>query len=59
MGLSDNLRKLDAHSSVAKEFRVHTVQGAFVSVVTVICKCYYSPSWFFSNLGLEEDIIVT
>jgi hypothetical protein len=36
MGVADNLRKLDAHSSVSKEFRVYTIQGAFISVLTVI-----------------------
>ncbi len=36
MSLADRLKKFDAHSSVAKEFRVHTTQGAVLSVVTIL-----------------------
>jgi hypothetical protein len=40
MGISDNLRKMDAHSSVSSEFRVYTMQGAILSVVTVLGKIH-------------------
>lgn len=36
MGLSDTLQKLDYNSSVSKEFRETTVNGAVISVVTVL-----------------------
>ena len=36
MALSDQLRRMDAHSGVSKEFRVYTVQGAVLSVITVV-----------------------
>lgn len=36
MGFQENLRQFDTQSSVSKEFRVYTVQGAALSVVTVI-----------------------
>ena len=40
MGLQESLRKFDSHSSVSKEFRVYTIQGAVLSVVTVIGTYY-------------------
>ncbi|CAJ1929113.1 unnamed protein product [Cylindrotheca closterium] len=33
--LSDRLRTLDSHSFVSKEFRVYTLQGAILSIVTL------------------------
>lgn len=38
--LKDRLKKIDAHSSVSNEFRVYTVQGAVVSVATVLFIVY-------------------
>ena len=35
MGVADNLRNLDSHSSVSKEFRVYTIHGAILSVFTI------------------------
>ncbi len=35
-GFKERLRKLDSHSSVSKEFRVYTVHGAALSVVTCL-----------------------
>lgn len=40
MGLSENLKKYDAHSSVSKEFRVYTTQGAILSMVTLALIVY-------------------
>ena len=40
MALSDQLRRMDAHSGVSKEFRVYTVQGAVLSVITVVGTFY-------------------
>jgi hypothetical protein len=34
--MQERLQKFDSHSSVSKEFRVYTIQGAVLSVVTVI-----------------------
>jgi hypothetical protein len=36
----DSLKKFDSHSSVSKEFRVYTVQGAALSVVTCLAIVY-------------------
>ncbi len=35
-GFKERLRKLDSHSSVSKEFRVYTIHGAALSVVTCL-----------------------
>ena len=52
MGIADNLRVLDAHSSVSKEFRVYTIQGAVLSVLTVVGKPHIS---FRRLLGFPMD----
>jgi hypothetical protein len=39
MAFSDTLKKLDSHSSVSEELRVYTVQGAALSVITVVGEC--------------------
>ena len=46
MEFKERLRKFDSHSSVSKEFRVFTIQGAALSVVTCLgaflclCVCF-------------------
>lgn len=40
MGIGDRLKNLDAQSSVSSEFRVYTLHGAVLSVVTVIAIIY-------------------
>ena len=40
MGLVDRLKNFDGHSSVSKEFRVYSLQGAILSVVTILGKNY-------------------
>lgn len=40
MSLQERLKRLDTHSSVSKEFRVYTIQGAVLSVATVIAIVY-------------------
>ena len=40
MSVADRLKKLDGHSSVSNEFRVYTIQGAVLSVVTVLIILY-------------------
>ena len=35
---AEKLKNLDGHSTVSKEFRVYTVQGAALSVVTILGK---------------------
>lgn len=37
-GFAEKLKNYDSHSSVSKEFRVYTVQGAVLSVVTLLGK---------------------
>ena len=36
MSFAESLKKYDSHSTVSKEFRVYTIQGAVLSVVTII-----------------------
>ena len=38
VGFADRLKKMDAHSTVNNEFRVYTMQGAILSVITVAGK---------------------
>jgi len=40
MEIKERLRKFDSHSSVSKEFRVFTIQGAALSVVTCLVIIY-------------------
>lgn len=35
-GFAERIKNLDGHSTVSKEFRVYTVQGAALSVVTIL-----------------------
>jgi endoplasmic reticulum-Golgi intermediate compartment protein 3 len=60
MTLSDRLKSLDAHSSVSKEFRVYTAQGAVLSVVTLVLVVYLVTTELFFNfqLTLEESVHV-
>ena len=46
-GFQEKLQKFDSHSSVSKEFRVYTIQGAVLSVVTLIGTYL---TWFLRNL---------
>jgi endoplasmic reticulum-Golgi intermediate compartment protein 3 len=49
MGFQDTLRQLDSHSSVSKELRVYTVQGAVLSVVTVAVIVYlFMAEWTYN-----------
>jgi hypothetical protein len=41
MTVSERLRNFDSHSSVSKEFRVYTVQGAVLSVLTLLAIAYF------------------
>jgi len=40
----DRLKRLDTHSTVSKEFRVYTLYGAVLSMITVfgtfLCECH-------------------
>jgi hypothetical protein len=60
MSLNERLRKLDAHSSVSKEFRVYTVHGAVLSVVTVLAIIYLliSEIYFNFQMTLQETVFV-
>jgi len=55
MGFQENLRQFDTQSSVSKEFRVYTVQGAALSVVTVIAIIYL----VFTEMGYNFKLIMT
>jgi hypothetical protein len=39
-GFAEKLKNYDSHSSVSKEFRVYTVQGAVLSVATLLGKLF-------------------
>lgn len=58
--MEDRLKSLDAHSSVSKEFRVYTVQGAVLSVVTVLAILYLviSEASFNFQVTLQENVHV-
>ena len=60
MTLSERLKNLDAHSSVSKEFRVYTAQGAILSVVTVGLIIYLVTAELYFNfqVTLEEKVHV-
>ena len=55
MAISDKLRRMDAHSGVSKEFRVYTVQGAVLSVVTVVGKCCIRIIYFIYCLSVSSS----
>ena len=46
---SDRLRGFDAHSSVESEYRVYTLQGALLSVITVLLILYLVVTEFWFN----------
>lgn len=49
MSIQDRLRQLDSHSSVSKELRVYTIQGAVLSVVTVVAILYlFIAEWSYN-----------
>jgi len=58
--LTERLKKLDARGSVSSEFRVYTVQGAVLSVVTVLFIAYLvvSEAYFNFKLVLHEWVHV-
>ena len=60
MSLSERLKKVDAHSSVSKEFRVYTLSGAILSVVTLMLIVYLlvSEVYFNFQLTLQERVHV-
>jgi endoplasmic reticulum-Golgi intermediate compartment protein 3 len=60
MSLKERLKSVDAHSSVSKEFRVYTVQGAVLSVVTVLAIIYLviSEARFNFQVTLQESVHV-
>ena len=60
MSLSDRLKNLDAQSSVSKEFRVYTTQGAFLSVTTLLIILYLVVTELYFNfqVTLQERVHV-
>ena len=40
MGLKDKLKTLDSHSTVSSEFRVYSIQGAVLSILTLTGKWF-------------------
>jgi hypothetical protein len=60
MTLFERLKALDAHSTVSKEFRVYTAQGAVLSVLTVSIVLYLVATELYFNfqLTLEETVHV-
>jgi endoplasmic reticulum-Golgi intermediate compartment protein 3 len=53
--LADRLRKLDTQSSVSSEFRVYTLQGAIVSVLTVSAILYLFVTEFRYNFTVIQQ----
>lgn len=53
--LQDRLKRIDAHSSVSKEFRVYTVHGAIVSVVTLCLIGYLVASEALFNFKVVKN----
>jgi endoplasmic reticulum-Golgi intermediate compartment protein 3 len=51
--LREKLKQWDHHSTVAKEFRVHTAQGALLSVFTCIIISYLAWTEFRYNFKIE------
>jgi endoplasmic reticulum-Golgi intermediate compartment protein 3 len=60
MSLHERLKNFDAHSSVSKEFRVYTVHGAVLSVVTVLAIVYLviSEARFNFEVIIKESVHV-
>jgi endoplasmic reticulum-Golgi intermediate compartment protein 3 len=54
MSLADRLKNLDSHSSVSKEFRVYTIHGAVLSIVTLIFIIYLTTAEFFYNFRVSR-----
>jgi endoplasmic reticulum-Golgi intermediate compartment protein 3 len=54
MTFVDRLRNLDSHSSVHKEFRVYTVQGAILSMATVTIILYLITTEFAYNFRVRR-----
>lgn len=55
MGIREKLQKFDTHSAVSKEFRVYSVQGAAISVLTVSAIIYL----VFTEMGYNFKLIMT
>jgi hypothetical protein len=60
MTVSERLRNIDSHSSVSKEFRVYTVQGAVLSVLTLVAIAYFVTTEYAYNFQatLQERVHV-
>jgi len=57
MGFQERLQKLDFHSSVSKEFRVYTVQGAALSILTcvaIVFLVYKEANYNFETVMTER-----
>lgn len=53
MAFQETLKKMDGHSSVSKEFRVHTLHGAVLSVVTVFMILYLTYTEYRFNFQTQ------
>jgi hypothetical protein len=53
MAFKETLKRLDGHSSVDKEFRVHTAQGAILSMITLVAIVYLVYTEFRFNFATE------
>ena len=50
--LAERLKKFDSQNTVSNEFRVYTVQGAVLSIVTVVLIVYFVASEVYFNFQL-------
>jgi len=55
MSLADRLKRLDGHSSVSNEFRVHTFSGALLSLSTLAAIGYLV--WSEYRFNFRVDIV--
>jgi endoplasmic reticulum-Golgi intermediate compartment protein 3 len=60
MGFKDRLKTLDSHSTVSSEFRVYSLQGAVLSVVTLLAICYLmvAESTFHLSTDIKDRVHV-
>lgn len=52
--ISDRIRNLDGHSTVSNEFRVYTIQGAVLSVVTILMILYLVSTEMYYNFQVTR-----
>lgn len=52
MSLKDRIRNIDGHSSVSNEFRVYTIHGAIVSIITIIIILYLIINEIYYNFQI-------